>query len=281
MTGDLFKVGTCSWKYPSWEGLVYSRPEEINYLSEYALKYNTVEIDQYFYRLPDRSTVLEYRSSVPDSFSFAVKAPNQITLTHLRNRKKGMPLAENPDFLSLEVFNDFYTRLEGIHGQIETIMFEFEYLNKSKMSSPEAFYSSLEGFISKLPKGVPLSFEPRNPQFLKEEYFDLLNRFGMYHVFSEKIYMPPVVETYQRFRESIDGRSIVRLLGGDRKKIEETAGNRWDRIVEPKDDALQHLAEMASDLINRRIKTVFYVNNHFEGSAPLTIKKLQKLMNLS
>ena|SRR5208283_1605447 len=36
-------VGTCSWKYPSWKGLVYSRAAGINYLAEYAQKYDSVE----------------------------------------------------------------------------------------------------------------------------------------------------------------------------------------------------------------------------------------------
>ena len=30
------RIGTCSWKYPSWEGLVYSKATGINYLEEYA-----------------------------------------------------------------------------------------------------------------------------------------------------------------------------------------------------------------------------------------------------
>ena len=45
------RIGTCSWKYPSWEGLVYSAAEGINYLEEYAQRYNTVEIDQWFWSL--------------------------------------------------------------------------------------------------------------------------------------------------------------------------------------------------------------------------------------
>ena len=79
---DLFTIGTCSWKYPSWEGLVYSKPKGINYLSEYALIYNSVEIDQWFYRMPEATTVSEYVHSTPEDFTFAIKAPNQITLTH-------------------------------------------------------------------------------------------------------------------------------------------------------------------------------------------------------
>ena len=80
------RIGTCSWKFPSWHGLLYSAPKGINYLAEYASHYNTVEIDQWFYRMPDQATVNEYVQSIPETFTFAIKAPNQITLTHFRNR---------------------------------------------------------------------------------------------------------------------------------------------------------------------------------------------------
>jgi uncharacterized protein YecE (DUF72 family) len=39
-------IGTCSWKYPSWRGMVYSEAASPNYLYEYALKYDCVEVDQ-------------------------------------------------------------------------------------------------------------------------------------------------------------------------------------------------------------------------------------------
>ncbi len=48
----MLRIGTCSWKYPSWEGLVYSRSAGIDYLAEYARRYNTVEVDQWFWALP-------------------------------------------------------------------------------------------------------------------------------------------------------------------------------------------------------------------------------------
>jgi len=81
------RIGTCSWRYPSWAGLVYSSPRGINYLAEYATRYDSVEIDQWFWslfgvdsvRLPDPAAVAEYRASVPDEFRFTVKAPDSLT----------------------------------------------------------------------------------------------------------------------------------------------------------------------------------------------------------
>jgi aspartyl-tRNA(Asn)/glutamyl-tRNA(Gln) amidotransferase subunit A len=40
------RIGTCSWKYPSWRGLVYSEAPGINHLAEYSGKYDCVEVDQ-------------------------------------------------------------------------------------------------------------------------------------------------------------------------------------------------------------------------------------------
>lgn len=50
MDGDLH-IGTCSWKYASWRGLVYSDAPHPNYLAEYARHYDTVEVDQWFWSL--------------------------------------------------------------------------------------------------------------------------------------------------------------------------------------------------------------------------------------
>ena len=42
-------IGTCSWKYDSWRGIVYSDLKEKNYLREYSQHYSTVEVDQWFW----------------------------------------------------------------------------------------------------------------------------------------------------------------------------------------------------------------------------------------
>ncbi|MBT4994771.1 MAG: DUF72 domain-containing protein, partial [Candidatus Marinimicrobia bacterium] len=90
MAGRLH-IGTCSWKYPSWEGLVYDSKKPENFLQEYARKYESVEIDQWFWSLfgidkvvlPKTEVVQEYIDSVPSNFRFVIKAPNSLSLTHL------------------------------------------------------------------------------------------------------------------------------------------------------------------------------------------------------
>ena len=80
-------VGTCSWKYSSWEGLVYNVQSGEDMLSQYAKRYRTVEVDQWFwslgrqsYGLPDPAVVLAYDQATDEEFRFTIKCPNALTL---------------------------------------------------------------------------------------------------------------------------------------------------------------------------------------------------------
>ncbi|MCZ6702519.1 MAG: DUF72 domain-containing protein, partial [Ignavibacteria bacterium] len=67
----MIRFGTCSWKYDSWRGILYSDEININYLKEYSSHYSTVEIDQWFWSLyapdkvvlPNTKTVEDYKNS--------------------------------------------------------------------------------------------------------------------------------------------------------------------------------------------------------------------------
>ena len=93
---NFLKIGTCSWKYDSWQGLVYSQDNEKNYLREYSRHFSTVEVDQWFWSLfkgnvavlPKAEVVKEYAQSVPPGFIFSIKVPNSITLTHHYDKKE-------------------------------------------------------------------------------------------------------------------------------------------------------------------------------------------------
>ena len=139
----MVRFGTCSWKYDSWVGLVYSDSTNKNYLLEYSRKYNTVEIDQWFWSLfppakivlPNSTIVREYKSSVQEDFLFTVKAPNSLTLTHFYKNRKEDELKPNPFFLSVELFQKFLDSIKDISNQVGCLIFQFEYLNKQKMKS--------------------------------------------------------------------------------------------------------------------------------------------------
>jgi len=63
-------------------------------------------------------------------------------------------------------------------------------------------------------------------------------------------------------------------MGNNRKEIEKKSHSIWNQLWEPKDKELDRLEIMIGDLLSKEIRLTVNVNNHYEGSAPLTIKRL-------
>jgi len=283
------KIGTCSWKYDSWKGLVYKPDQRYHahdYLPDYAKHFTTVEIDQWFWslfgsgaKLPNPADVKRYTDSVPDNFRFTVKAPNSITLTHFYAKGSKQRANEpNPHFLSVDLLNRFLETLETMHGKLGPIMFQFEYLNKQKMPSPAAFLERLHAFFQQAPTGFQYAVETRNPNYLKDEFFDFLRQHKLGYVLLDGYYMPRIAEVAGKFDICTAPSSIIRLHGPDRAGIEERTGGVWNEIVAAKDDGLQTTAEIIRQNQKRDVNTYVNVNNHYEGSAPLTIQRLLNIL---
>jgi uncharacterized protein YecE (DUF72 family) len=284
------RIGTASWKYPSWHGLVYSAPKGIDYLAEYARRYDTVEVDQWFWslfgsdkvRLPDPADVESYRAAVPDGFRFSVKAPNAVTLTHFYRKAKSDPLVPNPWFLSTELLGRFLDSLEPLRDVLGPLMFQFEYLNRQKMASQAAFEDRFGAFAAELPEDIEYGLETRNPNYLNESLFDLMERLRLAPVLLQGYYMPSILELFGARRPRLERSRVVvvRLHGPDRSAIEKETGKKWDRLVAPKDEELSGIASMVGELIGAGVDVYVNVNNHYEGSAPLTIERLQERLAL-
>jgi uncharacterized protein YecE (DUF72 family) len=278
-------LGTCSWKYESWRGIIYPESDKFNYLEEYAKHYDTVEIDQWFWslfgekiKIPSRKDVIDYNNSVPDNFRFTIKAPNSITLTHHYKKSKTEELIPNPFFLSNELYEEFLESIKELHSKIGMIMFQFEYLNKQKMSSQQEFLVRMKEFISKIPKDIPVAIEIRNPNYLNKIYFEFLNEMKIYNVFLQGYYMPPIWSVYDKFKKYINDKVVIRLHGPNREDMELKSEGNWNKKISPKDDELIKVVELLRDLEKRKVETYLNVNNHYEGSAPLTIQKIQSLL---
>jgi len=80
------RIGTSGWQYRDWRGAVYPRDAPTReWLRLYADDFNTVEINNSFYRLPERTQFAEWANTVPADFCFAVKASRY--LTHIKRLK--------------------------------------------------------------------------------------------------------------------------------------------------------------------------------------------------
>ena len=282
------RIGTCSWKYPSWHKLVYSAPKGINYLEEYASQYNTVEVDQWFWslfgsdqvKLPNPFDVAAYRAAVDDDFRFAVKVPNSITLTHFYSKARTGPLVPNPHFLSPTLFQEFLALLDPLRDVLGPLMFQFEYLNRRKMGSQRQFQEMFETFLERVPGSCRYAIETRNTNYLNASHFEFLARNTLKPVFLQGYWMPSITEVYGKWRPFILQQEdvVIRLHGSGRKEMEKLTGKRWDKAIAPKDEELTSVADMVQDLLEQGINVYLNVNNHYEGSAPVTIARMRQLL---
>jgi uncharacterized protein YecE (DUF72 family) len=283
----LLRLGTCSWKYESWKGLVYEpgkayRPDD--YLADYAKTFDSVEVDQWFWslfpgalRLPDPAAAKRYAKSVPDGFVFTVKAPNALTLTHFYAKQTPAHAAfankPNPYFLDRDTLGAFLEALSPLRSKLGPIMFQFEYLNKQKMASKEEFFEKFGAFIDKAPKGYDYAVEVRNPNWYSPAFFDFLKGRGLGFVYLDGYYMPPLGQVFEKFGAETASFQVVRLHGGDRLEIEGETGEVWNRIVAPKPGGLAAAAKIVRANAKKRVLTYLNLNNHYEGSAPLSARR--------
>jgi uncharacterized protein YecE (DUF72 family) len=90
------RIGCSGWSYDHWRGVVYpAKGSTASWLELYAKRFDTVEINATFYRLPTRAAVERWASGTPERFCFAVKASRYLThVRRLRGLEDGVPRLE-------------------------------------------------------------------------------------------------------------------------------------------------------------------------------------------
>jgi uncharacterized protein YecE (DUF72 family) len=83
----VLRIGTSGWEYRHWRGRFY--PQKLAsraWLEHYSARFDTVEVNNTFYRLPKPETFADWSARVPPGFEFAIKASNY--LTHYRRLRE-------------------------------------------------------------------------------------------------------------------------------------------------------------------------------------------------
>lgn len=150
-------IGTSGWHYQHWLGPFY--PKELSsdqWLSYYAGRLHSVEINNTFYQLPDRETFTTWRETVPADFIFSVKASRYIT--HMKKLKDPQqPVAT------------FFKNIEKLGDKLGPILFQLPpnwHFNQQRLA----------GFLDALPQGYRHVFEFRDPSWFDQRAYELLAR---------------------------------------------------------------------------------------------------------
>jgi len=283
-------VGTSSWKYPGWCGMLYESARydfrgkfattrfERNCLEEYAKVFKTVSVDAAFYKFPERNFLNTIMGQVPDDFQFSFKVTDTITIKKFPNLPKfGMRAGEvNQDFLNADLFAEaFLKTCEPYRNKVGLLMFEFGRFYKTDFSVAE-FSQALDTFFGKLPKDWPYGIEIRNRDYLVPEYFGVLAKHGVAHVYNSWTDMPSVNEQ-MAMAGSVTNANLVaaRFLMTPGRKYDESLKlfQPYDRLREADEEARKAGAALivGGERYEPRRKTFVYVNNRLEGNALETI----------
>ena len=202
-------IGTSSWKYPGWCGMIYDRSRyeyrgkfaetrfKRDCLAEYAEVFKTVCVDAAYYSFPSQQYLESMINQVPDDFMFGLKVTDSITIRKFPTLDRFGEQAgkANENFLNAELFaKAFLKPCEVVRSNIGLLMFEFSRFWPTDYEHGRDFIADLDKFLGQLPKGWPYGVEMRNRNWLKPEYFECLARHEVAHVFNSWEAMPPVGE---------------------------------------------------------------------------------------
>lgn len=154
--GECF-IGTSGWQYKHWKKLFY--PEGLkpkDWLNFYARSFKAVELNSSFYHQPTKEVFTGWEKAAADSFVFAVKAPR--FFTHLKKLS-----------VSREDLNTFVKAASALGRHLGPILFQLPpkwHLNLERM----------EDFVDKLPAGLMVTIEFRDPSWYQPELYDLLRK---------------------------------------------------------------------------------------------------------
>ncbi|MDB5691533.1 MAG: hypothetical protein JWO81_596 [Alphaproteobacteria bacterium] len=159
MTG-MVRIGCSGWIYRHWRGIFY--PEKMpqkHWFAHYAATFDTVEINNSFYRLPKAETFDAWRAQAPPGFRYAVKANRFLT-----QAKKLKDCAEP--------LGRFLTPTRHLGETLGPILYQLPprfRVNKERLAE----------FIALLPRDLVHVFEFREKSWLSEEILALLDEGGM------------------------------------------------------------------------------------------------------
>jgi uncharacterized protein YecE (DUF72 family) len=260
-------IGTSAFTAKGWVGSFYPvgmQPRD--FLSYYATKFNTVELDNTFYRTPPVSTVEGWNLKTPPGFIFAAKIPQSITHEKV--------LVDCEDDLK-----HFLKTMDVLGDKLGPLLFQFGYFNEAAFKSGSEFLARLTPFLKKLPTGYKFAVEIRNKNWMDARYADVLREHGVAMALIDQSWVPLPWQLKEKFDLVTADFTYVRWLG-DRKAIEEQT-KTWDKVIVDRKSDLKNWVEVLKQMVNTKkiVKMFAYANNHYAGHGPATVKLFTDLWN--
>jgi len=259
------RLGTSSFTASGWEGSFYPKGlRPTDYLSFYAGRFSTVEVDSTFYACPTPRTVTNWAARTPENFIFSVKVPQ--TITH---EKVLVGCAAE--------LKEFLTTMDILGPKLGPMVFQFPVFDRWKFPSQKHFLDVLLPFLSKLPRDRKFAVEVRNKNWLDATLANVLRDHQNALVLQDISNMPAFSELAGKFDPITADWTYIRWLG-DRKGIEKLT-TTWEKPVVDRTEELSSWVDYCYQIRKRGVVIYGYANNHYAGHGPATVTQFINLWN--
>lgn len=286
-------MGTSSWSFPGWKGIVWGGDHAESRLAKEGLAayarhplLRGVSIDRSFYRPLTASQYAAYAAQVPDDFRFVVKAPSMITDAVVRG-EDGRGMQDNPAFLDpgLALCEFVQPALEGLGHRIGALVFQLSPLPAAWIARLPEVLARLETMLASLPDlqatapGAAVAVEVRNPEFLTREFAQLLRRNRATYCLGLHSKLPPIEEQIPLLRALwpaplVCRWSLNRKHGAYGYEEAKNLYEPFDKLVDPDPGTREALAAVVAGTLGAGQAAYVTINNKAEGSAPLSVAAL-------
>lgn len=275
-------MGTSSWSFPGWQGIVWARKRAASVLAKEGLReyaqhplLRTVGIDRSYYGPVPESDLLRYAEQLPDRFPCCAKAPSAVTAPTLQGMGRH---SANPDYLSvpklLAEFIEPFARSLSRH--LGPFIFQFSPPAGPRHTDATPFIEALDRFLDGLPRDFRYAVEIRDKWALTDPYRDVLARHGCGHVYNYWSAMPLPGAQARTIAPESQPFVMIRLLlrPGTWYEDQRQVFAPFDKLVEPDEEMRRDVIEIVRQAATGSRQVFLLVNNKAEGSSPLTIEAL-------
>jgi uncharacterized protein YecE (DUF72 family) len=289
-------LGTSSWSYSGWAGLIYDETHSEQTLARHGLPayaahplVRTVGIDRTFYAPMAESEFRSYAKQVetvnPD-FRFLVKAPMLFTGPRLRS-DDGV-WTDNKTFLdaSLAAAQFVIPATQGLGVHCGPLVFQFPPLGPRITRAPAKFADQLAEFLLALPKlsgDAVYAVEIRDPELLTDDYLAALCAGDATHCIAIHGRMPSASEQARFWRESGSAKPLVirwSLHSGLKYEEAKERYRPFNALVDEDPDGREQVTDLIAESHSNNLPSYVIVNNKAEGSSPLSIRKLAEQLSM-
>lgn len=294
------RLGTSSWSFPGWKGIVYrdEHGEAIlarRGLAAYAAHplLATVGLDRTFYAPVAADVMAAYAAAVPARFRFLVKAHEALTMPrypqHARygaQRGQHNPLLFDVAWARDQVVAPF---VEGLGPKGGVLLFQLAPQPAELFaggptapggkSAPRRFAERLYRFLRDLPPGPRYAVEVRTPELLTPDLAACLRAAGAVPCLAAMGGLPPLEEQSRIVRPD-GGELVVRWLLAPHRSYDDAKGayEPFNTLAEPDREVRGAVTRLVADSVARAHGVTVIINNKAEGSSPLSVVALARMI---